>query len=230
MKFYYIYKTINLIDGKFYIGKHESDKENDLYMGSGILLNRAIDKHGIDNFKKIILERCKNSEHLCEREIFWIEHENSYFPNGYNISKGGMGGDVYTNNPNRDEICKKQSEDQKLRYKENDVWRRNFSSSRLGKKHTEEAKLKMSTSKKGIIVFTEEHKKNIKDAAKKAWEKVKPYNAKKVDSYDLLENHLKTFDSIADASRFYNIASQNIWAVCKGHKKKYKGLIFKYSE
>ena len=216
------------MDGKFYIGKHESDKENDLYLGSGILLNRAIEKYGTDNFKKIILERCDNREHLCQREIFWIESENSYFTNGYNISKGGMGGDVYTNNPNRDIICKKQSDDQKIRYRENDVWRKNFSGSRLGKTHTDESKLKMSLSKKGIIIFSDDHKKNISNGAKKAWENTKPYNAKKVDSYDIDGNYLKTFDTIADASRFYNITSQNIWSVCNGHKKKYKNLIFRY--
>lgn len=230
MKFYYIYKTVNLINDKFYIGKHESEKENDNYLGSGLLLNRVIKKYGSENFKKIILEYCENSEDLCIREKFWIESEMSYFPNGYNISPGGLGGDVYTNNPNRGKICKNQSEQQKIRFHNNKIWEKNFVGCRKGKKHTDESKLKMSKSKKGIIVFTEDHKNNIRDAAKKAWENVKPYNAKKIDSYDLEGNHLKSFGSIADASRFYGISSQNIWAVCKGLKKKYKGLIFKYTE
>lgn len=227
MKFYYIYKTVNLLDGKFYIGKHESHKENDSYLGSGILLNRAIKKHGIENFKKIILEYCENSKILCEREKFWIESENSYFPNGYNISEGGHGGDIYTNHPEREEICRRQSESQKIRFEENGIWRERFIGSRKGKKHSEESKIKMSKSKKGIQ-FSDDHRKNISEAAKKKWEEIGPYNARSVEAYDSNNNFLKSFKSIADASREYGISSQSIWSVCKGIKKKYKGLIFKY--
>jgi len=50
---HYIYKTTNLITKKFYIGKHSSQNiEIDTYLGSGILLERAIKKYGKHNFKK----------------------------------------------------------------------------------------------------------------------------------------------------------------------------------
>jgi group I intron endonuclease len=88
-----IYKTTNLIDNKFYIGK---DKRNDpKYLGSGLLLNRAIKKYGIENFKKEILEQCETEEQLCEREKYWIK-ETKAQEIGYNIADGGHGGNTYT--------------------------------------------------------------------------------------------------------------------------------------
>jgi len=54
MKLYYIYLTTNLINNKKYIGKHFGELE-DGYLGSGLLLQRAIEKYGKENFSKQIL-------------------------------------------------------------------------------------------------------------------------------------------------------------------------------
>lgn len=90
-----IYITENLINGKKYIGKDTQDKKN--YLGSGKLLKKAINKYGVENFKKTIIEICDNNKHLSEREKYWINffdavNDKSY----YNISFGGDGGDTFS--------------------------------------------------------------------------------------------------------------------------------------
>lgn len=52
----YIYKTTNLINGKFYIGKHKSEKYDPSYYGSGKIIRLAIKKYGLENFKNEVLE------------------------------------------------------------------------------------------------------------------------------------------------------------------------------
>lgn len=48
---YYIYRIVNLINGKTYIGQHKYKKLNDNYMGSGKLIKLAIKKHGVKNIQ-----------------------------------------------------------------------------------------------------------------------------------------------------------------------------------
>jgi group I intron endonuclease len=100
-----IYKTTNLINGKFYIGK---DKHNDpKYFGSGKILKQAIKKYGIDNFIKEIIEECYSEQQWLEREIYWIDYYNA-INEGYNIALGGNGGDTISNNPNKMVIYEKK--------------------------------------------------------------------------------------------------------------------------
>lgn len=91
-----IYKTTNLVNGKFYIGKDKGN--NNWYLGSGKLLLYAIKKYGKENFKKEILESCSDVDHMREREIYWIEFYNATNKDiAYNIQQGGDGGDNYCN-------------------------------------------------------------------------------------------------------------------------------------
>ena len=96
-----IYKTTNLITGNFYIG--QDSKNNPLYLGSGLLLNKSIKKYGKENFQKEIIEYCTTKDQLNIQEIFWISKLNPI----YNIAKGGNGGDTISNHPNYDLIIEK---------------------------------------------------------------------------------------------------------------------------
>ena len=59
----YIYKTTNTINGKFYIGKSQREiKESEEYFGSGLILQRAIKKHGKEYFIKEIIDTADTME------------------------------------------------------------------------------------------------------------------------------------------------------------------------
>jgi hypothetical protein len=97
MKKYFIYKTTNLINKKYYIGAHSTHDENDSYLGSGSLLNKAISKYGKENFKREILLYCDNKNEMYQNEIKLIE-EHINDPLCYNLKHGGIGGWDYVNN------------------------------------------------------------------------------------------------------------------------------------
>ena len=94
----YIYITQNIINGKIYIGKSEKDVEKSTkYYGSGIMISKAINKYGKENFKKhIIKNNIESLEQLNSLEIYYIKLLNSQDTQiGYNIAPGGDGGDIY---------------------------------------------------------------------------------------------------------------------------------------
>jgi hypothetical protein len=51
-------------------------------------LNNAIKKYGKHNFELILLETCPK-DLADEKEIYHIKNENSLYPYGYNLTKGG---------------------------------------------------------------------------------------------------------------------------------------------
>jgi len=84
-----VYKTTNLLNEKFYIGQHKcKDEIFDGYFGSGLLIQRALEKYGFSNFKRETIEVCNNRKLVNEKEKYWIEKLNPE----YNIAPGGMGG------------------------------------------------------------------------------------------------------------------------------------------
>ena len=90
-----IYKIVNLVNGKIYVGQsiniqkrwyqHRSDYNKD---GGCPILYAAIRKYGIENFSFEVIEEC-SLELLDEREKYWISKMNTLVPNGYNIALGG---------------------------------------------------------------------------------------------------------------------------------------------
>jgi len=77
----------------------------------------AIKKYGFDNFIWNIIETHENESKgnlqniLNEREKYWIEKDKTYYSEfGYNMTRGGNGGDAFTNKSNEDKerilLCK----------------------------------------------------------------------------------------------------------------------------
>jgi hypothetical protein len=91
--YYIIYRTTNNVNGKFYCGKHQTQDLDDGYLGSGKLLQRAIKKHGRENFTREIVMLCRSVDIMNEMEEYLSIKEN-WVGNAqcYNMRHGGDGG------------------------------------------------------------------------------------------------------------------------------------------
>jgi hypothetical protein len=179
-----IYKTTNTVNNKFYIGKDV--KNNPSYLGSGLLLNKAIEKYGKSAFIKEVIEQCDNPTVLAEREKYWIKKFNATDRKiGYNIAFGGLGGDTFTNNPNKSIIIEKRKISIQRYTNINghapmclDVEKRiemakkaNAARTIKGYKHSEETKTKIGNAHRGKEL-SEEVRKKISVTTKKNMSKL----------------------------------------------------------
>jgi len=89
---YTIYKITNTVNNKIYIGKHKTEDINDNYMGSGLLIERAIEKYGVDHFTKDILFVYDNEQDASDMEAKIVDSEFIKRADTYNIKLGGTGG------------------------------------------------------------------------------------------------------------------------------------------
>ena len=91
-KYHYIYKTTNIVNGKYYIGMHSTSNLEDGYIGSGDKIKRSIRKYGKENFNFNILEMLPDRHSLKEREKEIINENLLKDVNCMNIVFGGGGG------------------------------------------------------------------------------------------------------------------------------------------
>ena len=156
MKKYFIYMTTNLITNEKYIGKHYGT-EDDSYLGSGLILQRAILKYGKENFKREILYFSKNNQENNEKEKEFIKLYNAVEDKMfYNISEGGDGGDIFHTLPLEQQEQLREKARQQCLGKGNPMY---------GKHHTEETKEKLRKIDKSYTQ-TEEYRKNMSEATK----------------------------------------------------------------
>ena len=171
----FVYITTNHVNGKQYIGQRKYDKQGKWkeYLGSGIILSRAIEKYGLKNFSKEIIEECKTKKILNDREIYWINYYNAVeSDNFYNIASGGDGGNTIAG----------YTDDQ-----------RNLLSTKL------------SNTRKGIINIGKNNG-----------------NSRRV----ICINTMKVFDTINEASIYYNVDKDAIQQCCSdANKRKTAGEI-----
>ena len=92
MTYYGIYKITNLLNGKMYIGKHKTTNVDDGYMGSGIVINHALEKYGKENFRKEWLMFCEDEEEMNYMERVFVDQTWIDRSDTYNLKLGGEGG------------------------------------------------------------------------------------------------------------------------------------------
>jgi group I intron endonuclease len=156
-KHFFIYKTTNLLNGRYYIGMHSTNNIDDGYLGSGTRLRRSIRKYGKHNFKCEILEYCSDFDSLKEREREIVTEESIKDILCMNLKPGGLGGGGFfsitqAQNFHRAGAIaknKKMWSDPEYRKSQSDQAKKLFKEGKLihcdwtGKKHKDESKIKI---------------------------------------------------------------------------------------
>lgn len=92
--YHILYQTVNLINGKEYIGVHSTYNLNDGYLGSGVRLKAAIKKYGKANFYKFILKFCESQSEAYILEGELVNEEYLKRDDVYNLMGGGFGSGI----------------------------------------------------------------------------------------------------------------------------------------
>ena len=171
-KYHFIYRTTNLLNEKFYVGMHSTDKLDDGYFGSGKILNYSVAKYGLENHKIEILEFLPSREELKKREAEVVNEEMLKHPLCMNLKFGGEGGWDHINsgdtwfgvgNLSKSEVHHKTQLSRNEKYQNDELYRsqvidhcsimaersknNNPNGTFFGKSHSEETKQKMRKSK-----------------------------------------------------------------------------------
>ena len=203
----YIYKIINDINNKIYIGKtnrsieerfKEHCKASERERHEKRPLYSAMNKYGVEHFKIEEIEQC-DLNIVEEREKYWIEYYGS-FKYGYNATLGGDG-KAYID---RDLVIKTYNETQN---------------------QVKVAEI-LNIDRKTVHNILKENDIQIKKSQDIAKENL----SKSVAMLD--KNTLeviRTFSSIKDAEKFLNISYRShIAKVCNGKRQTFKGYKWKW--
>ena len=124
-----VYRTENKINGKFYYGVYNTKRNRHDYLGSGLLLKKAIKKYGRDNFIRRTIMEFDNDEDAYDLERLIVNQDFVDREDCYNLKIGGLGSRGL-----------KWTDEQKLQRSKAYAGNKN---PYYGKKHSEEVKHKM---------------------------------------------------------------------------------------
>lgn len=217
---YIVYKHINKINGKVYIGQTALNVERRWRNGKGYktgVFKKAIEKYGWNNFEHIIVRDKLSKEEANLLEVSLIR---KYKELGicYNITDGGEGA---------------------YGYKHTEESKKKISNRSKGKKIPEYIKILVSERFKGVAL-TEEHKLKISIAlrGKSKSEEAKLKMKLNHSYHDLVEvikcdkngNIICTYPSIAEASRDTSILQTHISRCARGKRPSAGGYKWKYKD
>lgn len=242
-----VYCVLNLINGKVYIGKttktllYRKEKHLKTTKKNRYYFHNAIKKHGQNNFKWYVLQICNNEDELNEHEINYIASFKSYNSKyGYNLTLGGEG--CSANKETKEKISKSNkgkagfwtSENYPESAKKKLSIKLMGNKNNFGKKQSEETKKKISetlTGRKRPIEVGEKISQSLKGKKQSKENIEKRKKVQREKSKKVL--HINTgiiYNSTPEASEQLNITVNNIWRVCSGVRKQYKGNYFNFYE
>jgi hypothetical protein len=147
-KYHIIYKTINLLTEKYYIGMHSTDDLEDGYLGSGKRLTYSLRKYGKENHIREILEFCDSREELNFREAEIINMNEISKNECMNLKVGGQYSSGMIGKTQSLTAKQKISKAHKGRIFTNE-WKQKISSSLIGRKTSDETKEKQKNASIG---------------------------------------------------------------------------------
>ena len=187
MKSNEVYKITNKVNGKIYIGITNQGSGTryrhhwyEARTGEPSPIHKAMAKYGEDNFTLEIIDFADTYDELKEKEKFYIKKFNSMDRSvGYNLTEGGDGtfGRLHS-----------EETKEKIRQKA------------LGRKASEEAKKRMSESRKG----------KCSDKMRAHLQEISKANCKKVYQYDKNLNFIAEYNSITEAVKNTGICKDTI--------------------
>lgn len=202
-----IYCIENLINSKKYIGQsvdisnrwrhHKNELNSNIHFND--YLQKSWNKYGEDNFRFYVLEFC-DVDQLDELEVYYIALYNTLNRDkGYNLTSGGTDNRTYSDET-RVKISNslkghKVSLESRVKISENHADVSGERNGMYGKRHSDEAKRKVSQANKGKISARRNH-----------------YNVYCIE----LE---RTFDDAATAGKTLNLDSGAILKCCRGERK-----------
>lgn len=157
---YTVYKILNLVNSKVYIGittkkpekRWKQHLNNYKYFWLNQALYKAMRKYGPNNFQFSIIEQTNDLNILKELEIKYIQENNSFGSTGYNMTLGGDGAFGFKHSEKtKDKIANLQKE-----RTHSDKAKEKMSAAKIGKPSpwkgktpSEAARKKMSEAKRG---------------------------------------------------------------------------------
>ena len=154
MQYYTVYEVTNTVNGKTYVGVHQTNNPYDEYMGSGSAIKLAHRKYDKHRFVKKVLAIYDNPDDMFSHEAEIVTEEYVSRSDTYNLVTGGLGGGNKTDD-HKEKIRKSlKSPEVQNKLRENNFARRDPDAQRI------------HASRAASMPKTDEHKKNISKSLK----------------------------------------------------------------
>jgi hypothetical protein len=220
-----LYVVTNRLNGKFYIGVHETPNPHDDYLGSGTSITKAVKKYGRENFYREVVEFYPDSDSAYSAEAEIVTEDLIRHPMCYNNTVGGIGGwshiDIRGDNHHMRrggsaKVWESRKKKQNWRESLAETVRRNIkkahefntgkkrpreivekiAKSNTGQKRSPESCLKMSIAAKNKPQMSEETRRKISENSKKAVD-----NGRDMRALSLLGNEKKKTQEFRSRAR-----------------------------
>jgi len=224
-----VYLTTNLVNSKKYIGSHHSSDDD--YLGSGVLLTKAVKKYGKENFTKIILWEGDEDNRFFVEQEYCEKYNVAEDKNYYNRTNKGTG------------LPKgfKFSDDIKEKYKEYryNIWLDNKSSfAKTNWTKTEEGQLHIKNLNKKVNSdrdIIEKRNNTLREKYKNQEHHMKGVskseewmdNRRKKITCTFPNGEIKEFKDNKETINFFGMSTSTLYRLLKGEDvKKYNNYSF----